>query len=104
MLSCELGDRTSLPQVRLDQIPAHRHRRLLPTGCRLCLDTSLADVLVSDTITSTTTWKGLGEAILCVSGAGPTSSRRSALVSNRVRHRDGVRITQHRTYVTSSDA
>jgi hypothetical protein len=66
MCGGELSDRPSLPQVRLDEIPAHVHRRLLPAGCRLCLDTSLADVLVSDTITSTPSgddpiW--LGEAV-----------------------------------------
>ncbi len=48
----QLRDRASLPHVRLNQISGPVHRRP-PPRCPLCLDTSLADVLVSDTITST---------------------------------------------------
>src|SRR5207302_525832 len=48
----ELGDCTTFPQMCLNQTPAHVHRRL-PPRCRRCLDTSLADVLVSHTIVST---------------------------------------------------
>ncbi len=45
----QLSDRTTLPQVRLDQVAALVHRRP-PARCRLCLDTSVAYVLVSDTL------------------------------------------------------
>src|SRR5262245_24320091 len=48
MRASELRDRTPFPQVRLNEIPANVHRRL-PPRCRRCLDTSLADVLNSDT-------------------------------------------------------
>ena len=45
----QLSDRPTLPQVRLDQVAALFHRRP-PFRCRLCLDTSVAYVLVSDTL------------------------------------------------------
>jgi len=49
----QLSDRSTLPQVRLDQVAALFHRRP-PVRCRLCLDTSVAYVLVSDTSAPTT--------------------------------------------------